>query len=403
MTRSLLLYLEVIDTGIDCTRPYDSKAFTGEVTMTSAHRLQHVREIFCHPVSLRAHTTRDKKAPRSRKRGVSIGSQQMFNLALESSATPPPPGETKKATLIHSLSLAGPPKASGAQHLQESVFGEAWTERRRRIKRTSPFGDIPGWRLVSVIVKANDDLRQEQFAMQLIKTFKEIWEAANLPLQLRTYEILAITSNTGIMETIIDAVSISTLKKRLGAGLTLQNFYDQVVGWGSTDLMLIQKNFVETVAATSLLCYFLQVKDRHNANILIDRTGRVIHVDYGWILDNTMPINLESAPFKLTQEMTEVMGGANSPLFQRYRKLCVQGFLEARSRYERIALLLEAMESAGLQCIQPTTVSSVRQRFQLHLSQKDCETYIQGLIDASLNSWSTGVYDAFQKYYANIY
>ena len=116
-----------------------------------------------------------------------------------------------------------------------------------------------------------------------------------------------------------------------------------------------------------------------------------------------MPINLETSPFKLTQEMAEVMGGANSPLFMRYRSLCVQGFLEARGKFQRIALLLEVMESSGLQCIQPTTVSSIRQRFQLNLPQRECARYIEGLIDGSLNSWSTNVYDAFQRYYANTY
>jgi len=30
-----------------------------------------------------------------------------------------------------------------------------------------------------------------------------------------------------------------------------------------------------------------------------------------------MPINLEFAPFKLTEEMVEVMGGINSPLYLR--------------------------------------------------------------------------------------
>lgn len=39
----------------------------------------------------------------------------------------------------------------------------------------------------SFIVKAGDDIRQEQLAMQLLQQFKEIFENANLPLWLRPF------------------------------------------------------------------------------------------------------------------------------------------------------------------------------------------------------------------------
>uniref|UniRef100_M4B9T8 Uncharacterized protein n=1 Tax=Hyaloperonospora arabidopsidis (strain Emoy2) TaxID=559515 RepID=M4B9T8_HYAAE len=65
------------------------------------------------------------------------------------------------------------------------VFRERWSEKEARIRKESPYGDHPGWRLLSVIVKSNDDLRQEQFAAQLIAQCDRIFREYSLPLLLR--------------------------------------------------------------------------------------------------------------------------------------------------------------------------------------------------------------------------
>lgn len=46
------------------------------------------------------------------------------------------------------------------------------------------------------------------------------------------------------------------------------------------------KNFVRSLAGYSLVTYMLQVKDRHNQNIMIKRDGTIVHIDFGFFLSN---------------------------------------------------------------------------------------------------------------------
>ena len=49
------------------------------------------------------------------------------------------------------------------------LFGESPASQFQRISQASKYSDLPGYKLIHVIIKSHDDLRQECFAMQLLQ------------------------------------------------------------------------------------------------------------------------------------------------------------------------------------------------------------------------------------------
>jgi hypothetical protein len=290
------------------------------------------------------------------------------------------------------------------------IFKERWAEKERRVQSTSPHGHLTGWRLLPVIVKSDDDLRQEQLASQLIKQFAKVFEEFQVPVFLRPYDVIAITSTSGLVEAIPDTISIDSLKRNDREFTTLLDFFTRHFGDPSSSAFKeARANFVRSMAAYSIVCYLLQVKDRHNGNILLDAEGHIIHIDFGFFLSNN-PGNMafEQAPFKLTQDFVELMGGPRSAAFRRFRSLCVRSFLVARKYRHRFTLLVEMMLHGNehLPCFGGDSKGAVEKlaaRFQPDLDINSCEDFVHSLIDASLDNWRTNWYDRYQRWIVGVF
>ena len=100
--------------------------------------------------------------------------------------------------------------------------------------------------------------------------------------------------------------------------------------------------------------YLLQAKDRHNGNILIDKEGHLVHIDFGFILEISPGGNMrfESAAFKLSHEMTLIVdpgGKRASKHFREFEDLVVRGFLAVSSCPLRsLCMLSSVLPALGL-------------------------------------------------------
>lgn len=297
------------------------------------------------------------------------------------------------------------------------IVGESWAAKKSRIRQASPYGHLVNWDCVSVIVKTGGDLRQEQLAVQLIQEFEKIWKDENCACWVRYFRILITGNNSGLVETITDAVSIHSIKKaeyarrlatgRLGHVALVDHFKNAYGDPMSAKFARAQKNFAKSLAGYSVVTYLLQIKDRHNGNILIDRDGHLIHIDFGFMLSNSPGnIGFEAAPFKLPLEYIDVLGGIEGAPFWEFKRLFKEGFEAARKHCDRIVTLVELMQKdSTLPCfaaLGEQTAQQLRDRFQQGLTQSAVEEHVDRLVDTSLGSHWTRLYDSYQYYSQSI-
>ena len=264
--------------------------------------------------------------------------------------------------------------------------------------------DYPRVDMRSFIVKSNDDLRQEMVVLQLMRLCKEIWHDFGLDSQLflRPYTIQCTSSTTGVVEVIHDSMSIDALKKT-DDFKGLPAYFRDTYGGSPEMLHIATSNFTRSLAAYSIFTYLLLIKDRHNGNILIGRQGHLMHIDFGFLLGIAPggAFSLETAPFKLTEEYVEVMGGLESPMFTQFVRSFTTGMLALRTNAENIISTLEILsKESPFPCFAgkdvPAIMERLKGRFRAELSTKEFAQHCLDLIIASYSHYGTRQYDNFQ-------
>jgi phosphatidylinositol 4-kinase len=302
--------------------------------------------------------------------------------------------------------------ASAADQVLRAAFGEPWRQHVEALRSASKFAGERGWTCRRIIVKYGDALMQEQLAMQLLRHAASIFEEFNLDLPLLTYDIVATTAASGIIECVPNAVSLDALR-HAPDWTSLPDFFESAFGPRSSPrYAAAHSTFVRSNAAYSLVSFVLQIKDRHNANVLLTSSGHLCHIDFGFVLTHT--VAFEKAPFKLTEEVVNVMAllptgavtaATDATGFALYCSLCVQGYLAIRRRADRILLLLEMSRGFG-RCYpgldSDKAVDEVRARLHLDWSERQCADFVLNLIADARDNWRTTVFDSYQQFVNDI-
>ncbi|XP_031951226.1 phosphatidylinositol 3-kinase catalytic subunit type 3 isoform X3 [Corvus moneduloides] len=249
-----------------------------------------------------------------------------------------------------------------------------------------------------VIFKHGDDLRQDQLILQIISLMDKLLRKENLDLKLTPYKVLATSTKHGFMQ-FIPSVPVAEV---LATEETIQNFFRKHAPseTGPHGISAeVMDTYVKSCAGYCVITYILGVGDRHLDNLLLTKTGKLFHIDFGYILGrDPKPL---PPPMKLNKEMVEGMGGTQSEQYQEFRKQCYTAFLHLR-RYSNLILnLFSLMVDANIPdiALEPDkTVKKVQDKFRLDLSDEEAVHYMQSLIDESVHALFAAVVEQIHKF-----
>eukprot|EP00250_Pteridium_aquilinum_P018106 c23946_g1_i1 orf=664-6876(+) len=251
------------------------------------------------------------------------------------------------------------------------------------------------------IFKVGDDCRQDVLALQVISLLRDIFKAIGLNLYLFPYGVLPTGCGKGIVEVVPNTRSRSQMGEITDGGL-YEIFQQEYGPVGSPQFEAARDNFIVSSAGYAVASLLLQPKDRHNGNLLFDNEGRLVHIDFGFILETSPGGNMrfENAHFKLSHEMTQLLdpsGVMKSETWNRFVRLCVKGYLAARQHMDGIINTVLLMVDSGLPCFsRGDPIGNLRKRFHPQMSEREAANFMIKTCADAYNKWTTAGYDLIQ-------
>lgn len=242
-------------------------------------------------------------------------------------------------------------------------------------------------------LKKAEDFFNEEFGIIHLSQFDKIFREDQLDIWVNPILIQSLNFNTGYMEIIPNSISIHDLKKNY-----LKKKKDKKFSTKKS------QKFIESLVGYSLFCFFLQVKDRHNANILLNPHNRLIHIDFGFIMgENPGNLSFEASNFKFSKEFILEIGGKRKEGYELFKDLFLRGFFSIRKNF---AKLFRTSRKLLFNNIEIYSKKNKLGKFQkrINISKKDnfLIKFIISFIEESAESWKTYQYDRYQLHASGI-
>ncbi|AAZ13385.1 phosphatidylinositol 3-kinase, putative [Trypanosoma equiperdum] len=242
-----------------------------------------------------------------------------------------------------------------------------------------------------LLFKVGDDVRQDQLVVQLVQLIDMILRQDGLDLCLCPYRVIATGPTEGLVELIPNVVTLQSVQRDITGFIRSRNQSQE----GYTAAM---SRFTKSCAGYCVLTFILGIGDRHLENILLTHDGRLLHIDFGYILGNDpKPF---PPPMKINKEMVEALGGPQSTGYMEFKSYCCSSYNIIREHAQVILSMLLLMVDASIPHISGdgkvdprVNLLKVQEKLRLDLSNAEASQYIQNVIADSVGSIFTNLWD----------
>jgi phosphatidylinositol 3-kinase len=246
--------------------------------------------------------------------------------------------------------------------------------------------------LFDLMFKFGDDLRQDQLILQIISYMDNLLKRVNLDFEFTTYKVLATSKNDGFVEFVPNSLTIYDI---------LKNYQNQIYpflrenGGNNTEKLL--DSYINSCAGYCVATYILGIGDRHLENILINRNGKLFHIDFGYILGRDP--KFYPPPMKLCEEMVNCMGGTNSPKYIEFKKKCNDAFSYLRQHSRLIVNMFYLMIHSGLTEIvdYEKTLNKLNEKFFPNLNAQKASNSLLNKLEESVSALYPILMEKFQE------
>ena len=254
-----------------------------------------------------------------------------------------------------------------------------------------------------IILKSDKNLRKENIVSCLIILLqnKLIQQMERGRIEkfdpIPTYKIIMLTNELGIIEFLDDCFTLKSISVK---NYTLQNF---ILDHNKDDkISTIKERFAKSLAISSCLSFILGLGDRHSSNIMLSKKGHIIHIDYGYILENPIHSTILNHPvIRISNEMIDFLGGVNGDYYQLFKQYIISVF-DIMRLYSDIIINYYSILGHENIINWELFKEKLIDRFMNGLSIKDVEICLIDVIETSSKSYSGSLIDLCNEYNSSL-
>ncbi len=207
---------------------------------------------------------------------------------------------------------------------------------------------------------------------------------------LATYRVVPTSNNSGFIEIIQNACTLSEVLERG----TISNYLYR----NNQDKKMseIGSNYSASLAFWTVVTFLLGVGDRHMENIMIRQDGILFHIDYGFVFG----VDSTASFVRLDNNLIEGLGGAE--MYEPFKEKCCEIYCCLRRHFSLICACLLRLASIkppikGYNFTTEFIEKFVTERFLLGQTEDEACTSFSNIIDASRSSIMNKVSDVIHS------